>query len=537
MLRLKTSHTLLLINCVFLLSFPCAPARTAVLKPPSAPRASSTGLFYMKAHLLLLLLPLPTIVGAVKQKVLLREGMALTFNKGAFAKSYVWAYTSAGTAPPVLGELHDSSFPRLQCEGANCGAVAAHVASVQCKAQGIDDMGAMSWRCSGEIPRGCNFGNTRVSCEGFNGVDDAYIVPGSCGLIYTLNCARLDASQNQERKERAALKSKREAQQVKMLARLQQIEGREAAEKCELAIAGALFPIGIDVELMNSVFPAPRNKYASMVDPSGELLRKGTILDIDCDGSYTFEPELRNAFKNMHHVKERDLRVWVATIYKSVAQPEPRTAPNRPGAKWTKADDVAERCGSPLCSGHGACRSTGPCECEEPFTGKHCEHKPLSSGAIIATVLLLLIAILSVYCLQPRGAGAKAKRSGNGRRNGATSAAPASKKAPAASKTSSSRNSNTSAPPPKREVDKIAMATKRDVLTSILATQAKLRVARVQAKHNASRLAALDKYTAEMEQLQRDVTNGTAQLAHAMKRVDHVCDRYEAVGYATTETR
>ena len=33
---------------------------------------------------------------------------------------------------------------------------------------------------------------------GFDGLDSEYIVPGSCGLIYSLNCDRIDAAQAEE---------------------------------------------------------------------------------------------------------------------------------------------------------------------------------------------------------------------------------------------------------------------------------------------------------------------------------------------------
>ncbi|MDR3737716.1 MAG: hypothetical protein P4L40_01725 [Terracidiphilus sp.] len=51
----------------------------------------------------------------------------------------------------------------------------------------IDFFSPSQWKCSAELPSNLAFGTTTVSCEGYDGPEDAYILRGSCGLEYTLN--------------------------------------------------------------------------------------------------------------------------------------------------------------------------------------------------------------------------------------------------------------------------------------------------------------------------------------------------------------
>jgi hypothetical protein len=63
---------------------------------------------------------------------------------------------------------------------------------VQCKNEGMDDTGELSWSCKGSLPTGCKFARTTVSCEGHEeDKDGEYIVPGSCALAYSLECGRM----------------------------------------------------------------------------------------------------------------------------------------------------------------------------------------------------------------------------------------------------------------------------------------------------------------------------------------------------------
>ena len=36
-------------------------------------------------------------------------------------------------------------------QGSNCNVVSEHVNTLQCKSEGIDDMGTMNWRCTGTL--------------------------------------------------------------------------------------------------------------------------------------------------------------------------------------------------------------------------------------------------------------------------------------------------------------------------------------------------------------------------------------------------
>eukprot|EP00286_Rhodomonas_abbreviata_P019818 CAMPEP_0181311444 /NCGR_PEP_ID=MMETSP1101-20121128/13139_1 /TAXON_ID=46948 /ORGANISM="Rhodomonas abbreviata, Strain Caron Lab Isolate" /LENGTH=458 /DNA_ID=CAMNT_0023418173 /DNA_START=107 /DNA_END=1483 /DNA_ORIENTATION=- len=437
---------------------------------------------------------------AQKKKMMLTVGMAVTFETGQYCRTY---------------KVPDPRYPKLQCEGYNCAAVSQHVNSVQCKAEGTNDMGDMSWRCTGEIPKGCHFGSVQVSCEGFDGLDSQYIVPGSCGLTYSLDCDRMDGAQSEEMALRAKIKRERAVQQELKFKRLAEIEGMEKANLCELAVAGALHQPGNEVELQ---------EYGDWI--------KGTVTEVNCDGTYQFQPEYEG--RVMSYVQESMLRTWVATIYKYNVEPIARGMQHRSGAAWTEADWLAERCGDPLCSGRGQCpQGRGHCICDELYYGPHCENKEWTREDIASAGVVGFVFFLYAFCCGNKTG--PTERSGPTQRSGPRGCGHCNACAVHG-------NSAFFCTTPKREagmpeIDHQAMDEKRMVLDKIKATQAKLRVARVQAKHDEERKAALDKYDTEMDQLQRDVANDTAQLGNAMQRVDHVLDRYEAVGYANTTMR
>jgi SOCE-associated regulatory factor of calcium homoeostasis len=57
---------------------------------------------------------------------------------------------------------------------------------VNCENRGWDGA-SVQWRCRAELKDGLEFGDTSVTCEGYDGPADDYIVRGSCRLEYTLN--------------------------------------------------------------------------------------------------------------------------------------------------------------------------------------------------------------------------------------------------------------------------------------------------------------------------------------------------------------
>ena len=73
-------------------------------------------------------------------------------------------------------------IPQLTCQGRHC---ALRPSVVQCKNTGTDGT-TIHWRCEADLNEKLRFGETRVSCQGLRHPGDHYIVPGSCGLQFTL---------------------------------------------------------------------------------------------------------------------------------------------------------------------------------------------------------------------------------------------------------------------------------------------------------------------------------------------------------------
>lgn len=45
----------------------------------------------------------------------------------------------------------------------------------------------IQWKCEADLDQRVKFGRMTVSCEGYNGVDDEWVVDGSCSLQYELD--------------------------------------------------------------------------------------------------------------------------------------------------------------------------------------------------------------------------------------------------------------------------------------------------------------------------------------------------------------
>jgi hypothetical protein len=105
------------------------------------------------------------------KKVLLSHVQTLTLNDGQ--------KTSGRRNAPL---------PQLECRGQNCRKWKP--AAVQCFNRGTDGVD-VQWECKAEMPAGFSFGQTEVSCEGYDYPDDPYILRGSCQLGYQL---RYDAA-------------------------------------------------------------------------------------------------------------------------------------------------------------------------------------------------------------------------------------------------------------------------------------------------------------------------------------------------------
>jgi len=455
---------------------------------------------------------LPCAVGI--EKVRLGSIGVQTFHANAWCK----------TGKAAQGGVAMGLVPQLQCAGEFCSRYESRIASVQCENKGTDSEGHVNWKCTGSMPKGCKFGRTTISCEAYKGDSDGdFIHPGSCGLQYSLDCSRLDAAGFEEQNLRAKVAATRGQQQELTQRRLNEIANQAERDKCGLGVAGALHEVGDKVEYSRT----------KAFDYSAEI---GNVADIWCDPSdysraaYTFKGA---DGRSVHHVREEELRTWVAPIYKDESL-------GRFSARYvtlTDEDYLSARCGPMTaegrrCSGHGICPVSprgrpaegGRCQCDsvevaegqmKPFSGDFCEKRPSRDPTAIEMVVgAVVAAVVGLFaCLF--GGGEK-NRPATGTQAHAAGGVPR---------------------PQHRELDRDAMATKREALDAIKRKKAELRVKKVEAKQHVERLAALDRFQTEMDQLQRDVENDTAMLGNVMSRVDHVLDEYEATSFATTQMR
>ncbi|OSC98530.1 DUF1183-domain-containing protein [Trametes coccinea BRFM310] len=76
-----------------------------------------------------------------------------------------------------------SPIPQLTCIGKPCRLYQPEV--VHCV--NIGGSGAdVDWKCEADLPDSLRFGKVEVSCEGWSGPGDSYVLKGSCGLEYRL---------------------------------------------------------------------------------------------------------------------------------------------------------------------------------------------------------------------------------------------------------------------------------------------------------------------------------------------------------------
>lgn len=85
-----------------------------------------------------------------------------------------------------------SPVPQLTCVGAACSRFQPDI--VQCTPVGSSGGTDIEWRCEADLPSSLSFGSVEVSCEGWDGPSDPYVLKGSCGLTYNLvgSTARFD---------------------------------------------------------------------------------------------------------------------------------------------------------------------------------------------------------------------------------------------------------------------------------------------------------------------------------------------------------
>ncbi|KAH9933645.1 uncharacterized protein BXZ73DRAFT_46289 [Epithele typhae] len=100
------------------------------------------------------------------QRVALSSIPALTF--------YRDSDTLARRASPV---------PQLTCIGKACDLYQPE--AVRCTNLGGSGTD-VDWKCEADLPEALRFGRVEVSCEGWDGPGDSYVLKGSCGLQYRL---------------------------------------------------------------------------------------------------------------------------------------------------------------------------------------------------------------------------------------------------------------------------------------------------------------------------------------------------------------
>jgi len=74
-------------------------------------------------------------------------------------------------------------IPQLVCIGKACDLYMPEV--VRCENVGGHG-GDVDWKCEADLPKSLRFGKVEVSCEGWSGRGDPYVLKGSCGLEYRL---------------------------------------------------------------------------------------------------------------------------------------------------------------------------------------------------------------------------------------------------------------------------------------------------------------------------------------------------------------
>jgi len=76
-----------------------------------------------------------------------------------------------------------SPIPQLVCVGKACNLYQPEVVRCENIGGGAADI---DWKCEADLPASLRFGRVEVSCEGWSGPGDSYVLKGSCGLEYRL---------------------------------------------------------------------------------------------------------------------------------------------------------------------------------------------------------------------------------------------------------------------------------------------------------------------------------------------------------------
>ena len=183
---------------------------------------------------------------------------------------------------------HSTEMPQLQCTS-GC---TYSINQAQCKNAGLDDMGDVNWECEALMPKGCKFVTTEVKCKY---VDDDYIVPGSCLMVYSLECDRVDDGADEERELRSSIVTQKKNQQRATADEVERIRVQAEADRCELAQAAARYQVGGD-----AVDAKTSNGWS-----------KGRVARIDCRGRYDIQLDTGRTFRG---VVESEVRLHQKTV-------------------------------------------------------------------------------------------------------------------------------------------------------------------------------------------------------------------------------
>jgi hypothetical protein len=100
-----------------------------------------------------------------REAILLRNIKEVTFTKGY--------YTASRRLSPI---------PQLECVGGSAMNV-YEPTTIRCVNEGIDEP---HWRCEADLDTTVKLGKVTITCEGYEGPHDPYVLRDSCGLKYNL---------------------------------------------------------------------------------------------------------------------------------------------------------------------------------------------------------------------------------------------------------------------------------------------------------------------------------------------------------------
>jgi len=126
-----------------------------------------------------------TCLCAYKDAIAWSDVTSLTLRSGQL--------TTGRRVPPVQ---------QLLCIGGTAATdYAKHPELVQCTQTGFDGV-SFQYKCEASLNEAVKFGQTKVSCEGYNHKDDSMVLIGSCALRYTLEYTPMNNKPKQQQQQK-----------------------------------------------------------------------------------------------------------------------------------------------------------------------------------------------------------------------------------------------------------------------------------------------------------------------------------------------